>query len=199
MWNYLNRIFGKNPDNNVISDDHFMGASDDVILYLAEQGIKACERQELAITVVRDRVHKFISILMVGIGGSLMLFINNLDGSAASSQYYFLLILVFGWSGCAIFSAFKCLFAKERDGIYGSPDRLYKDWASVYGNEMTNFEILKRLRLVDYSNAARKLHEIAASMSRSINAAMVFAVITPILCAVLFVVNYFFFLIPGGT
>lgn len=180
-------------NNKFCADDYFMGASDEMAEYMADQGIKAHERQELAAATIRDRAYKLLNLLIAGSGGSIMLFLN----SEKNMLSFALLILCAGWSSCAVLISTKCLFVTQRIGLYGSPEMLYYDWDSVYGDDLEAIQKLKRVRLAVYERANNSIAKFCMEIGTGLNRAITYSIATTAITAI-YIACYFFFFRPSG-
>lgn len=155
----------------IIDEDYFMSAPDEMVEYLTDQGTKAVKRMEDSFTAIRVRSQLLANILIAGIGGSAMLFLNTWDKGNVEISLG-LLIIIFGWIGCLIFLTRKALNVRERPTAFGTPLQLYD------ADNPIALKTLLRRRLYDYSDSCQKIGEVVTDISRAFNTVVKWTMLT---------------------
>lgn len=169
----------------VIDEDYFMDVSDEMVEYLTDEGKNAVKRMEESFTAIRVRSQLLANILIAGIGGATMLFLNtwNRENTHISIG---LLIIIFGWMGSLIYLTKKALNAHQRPTAFGTPLQLYDS------DNPIRLDILLRKRLYDYSDSCQKIGKIVSNISRVFNTVILLSISTTAL-AVLFTFIFWIF------
>lgn len=163
------------------SEDHFMQADDETVEILSEDAIMSYKRQEESIFFIRERAYKIINLLFAGVGGSVALFFNLAEHTLLKAG---LLIIAIGWTASSIWLVAFCLSAKQRQTIYSSPELQYFDWSKKYSGNLNNAQILKRLKLYDYSEGIKSTAALAKNISKNLNIGLWISAITAVICII---------------
>lgn len=166
-----------------LSNDYFLEIDDDMLVYLEQQGNLCVDEVRQSNEVNRERANKLLSLLLAGVGSSVM-FILSHYGSHSVLHWVFVM-LVFGWSAALVFVAMA--LSTHKKPIRGnSPERLYTTAYRDFGDSA--LAVLRRVELLNYTVLIDELMAVNQRLFKLIDRAIVTAIITPLIAILVFLV-----------
>lgn len=102
--------------------EHFQDASDEMVDFMWGEAKETISALESSYRTNKENSSKLLNLLLAGVGGSALMFINSLQ----QSHFYFgFVVIVVGWTACSLLLIQMCIESNRRVLGSRSPEDVY--------------------------------------------------------------------------
>ncbi|TNH06627.1 hypothetical protein [Testudinibacter sp. TR-2022] len=161
-----------------LPEDYFLDTDDEMLSYLEKQAEQHILELRESNARNKENATKLFNLLLAGAGGAFLLLVS---GNVTTFFIFILIATIIGWGGTAIYLSISCLITKNQPHLYNPPDLLYTGYyKNLTDNRSAMLSVLRRYRLNNYVEIAKRLRTLNTALAKSLDKARVAAVTVPI-------------------